>query len=117
MSCFSRKQAAGHRARPGAGLVLLLVFKIQAATSTRHGGGGDANWFTAGNWLSGIPTTITDTLFKTNGTAFDSSYNNIITVNANVQTLRYVNTSINGINTFQKTYINDEITLTISNVL
>jgi hypothetical protein len=97
---------------------LSVALTARAASTTWQGGAANLNWSTIGNWFSGVPTATSDVLFFTNGAVLTSASNNVISANTTVQSLRYTHTnSSTGTQTYQNTYINSGVTLTVSNVL
>lgn len=92
--------------------------RAAAATATWSGAGADDFWGTSGNWAGALPGAANDALFSNTNTVGDSMANNIVGTNLIVQSLAYRHSNaVASATTFHNTYINDGVTLTISNTL
>lgn len=99
-----------------ASLVCFLTWSSEAASTSWKGGGPDLNWTTAANWLGGIPTATSDVFFNTNAVVLNSAINNTVNVSTTIESLNYNHTNVyNGTQTYHNTYLNDAVTLTVSN--
>ncbi len=97
-------------------LGLALFLAPRAGAITWKGGGGDLLWSTSGNWLGGLPGSSSDVVFFTNAVAQNAASNNVIAASLTIRSLSFTHTnSYNGTQTYQNTYINDGMTLTVSN--
>jgi hypothetical protein len=99
-------------------LLFLGVNRSRAGNTRWSGSGGDFNWNNISNWTNGMPAPGTDVFFLTDGAVANSAAGNLVTANATIQSLTYSPTNpAAGPQTFQNTYINDRLTLIISNHL
>ena len=100
------------------GLCCLLPAMSRASSTTWKGSAANLNWSTSGNWSGGLPAPTSDVVFFTNGVVLTSASNNVVSANTTIQSLSYTQTNPStGTQTYQNTYINSGVTLTVSNGL
>lgn len=93
-----------------------LARPVSATPATWKGGGGNAHWSNSGNWTGNLPAPSVAVIFLTNGVVLNNAPNNIVTTSMTIQSLVYAHT--NGYNTtptYHHTYLNDGVTLLVSN--
>ncbi len=104
---------------PGFSLVAAALWQLSVwmlpAASTAWKGGSGVDWANAVNWTNGIPTASVSVFFVTNGVVQSAGTNNRVHPGARIESLNYVHTNVVAGNHHHHTWLNEGISLTVSN--